>query len=458
MKNSYILFFIVTLIGICIVNTQTLLFVLLTYSSGLIITRILCSDENNESIHLYTYLFSIGALYMLLCFVYMQIHNFKYMFAFDTINYFLPTTQFFSKKDIITAFVEIWSNFSLFSYFKPGYFTYSVLFAYIGKALGADTYMVQQTSILLLYTFSGIVLYKILVRCGFNLEKSFKQTLVIMLCSVAFFYSSQILRDIHILLLYLGVIYYMLDCQFYFSSIVKIVILSLICCTFRIESGLFLIAQLPIYLWININSSKNKDYVILISLVVFGGFLLWILPRIQTLDEIFERNQKFYTDDIASGAGIIGMLQRIPIIGNFLSIIYNMLLPVPFWSRFSPPIGAKYGVEVYNIMRFPVVVAAAFTLLALITIITAFLKKNIREMFFLNTTKPFKYQLFIGFVFLYLQAAIVDQRRLLAYYFVFYILFFVIWNTLNIVQKKSIITYFIGLFSGLQIIGMFLLK
>lgn len=62
----------------------------------------------------------------------------------------------------------------------------------------------------------------------------------------------------------------------------------------------------------------------------------------------------------------------------------------------------------------------------------------------LRISLPLKYQLWIGFVFLFLQSAVVSQRRLLAYYVVFYILFFVIYRytPYNVKRQVNFIVIF----------------
>lgn len=459
MKGSYFFILVSVLAGMLFIDVSSFIFTFAVYCAGLLIIRFISRNDKIDYYKIFTTLFFTGALYMFLCYGYMSYNKFSYLFSFDTINYFLPETERFLKYDsLMIALSKIWDNFSLFGYFKPGYFTYAVIFGFAGKALGVDLYFVQQVSSLLIYAFSGIFVFRIFLKCGFYCTEASKNTIIVMICSIVFFYSSQIMRDIHIMLLFLAVIYYMLDSYFRISSVIKIFVLSLICCTFRIESGLFLFFQVPVYLWLNLNKSNRKNWVFTLSIIIFFLFILWIIPKIDSIFQVFEKNKDYYIEDISQGSGIIGTLQRIPIVGDVLSIIYNMLQPVPFWSRFSPPAAAKYGVEAYNIMRFPVAISATFTFFSLMIFFSSVFSKTVRARCLKALQRPFKIQLLMCFIFLYLQAAVVTQRRLMAYYIIFYVLCFLIWKTLTALQKKTLISYSVLFFIILQLVGFILFK
>src|SRR5690606_17450767 len=117
---------------------------------------------------------------------------------------------------------------------------------------GADFYLGQQVSVLLLYSFVGIVIYKLLIINNFDRKKAYKYTLVICVFSILFFYSSQVLRDVHILLLYLLGIYFTFKKEFSLINLIKIVLITYLCTTLRLESGLFMVILIPIYLLLSL--------------------------------------------------------------------------------------------------------------------------------------------------------------------------------------------------------------
>lgn len=182
-----------------------------------------------------------------------------------------------------------------------------------------------------------------------------------------------------------------------------------------------------------------------------------LLPYATNFSEIFEANRDFYIDDVSSSDGIIGSLQKIPIIGDVLSIIYNAIQPVPFWQKFSPPIGS-HGPQAYNVMRFVSIFSSFFHLIVIVYIIVAVSYTNIRKVVFNKLSKSMKVQLLLGFVFLYLQSAVISQRRLLPYYCVYYILFFVIYTNVTNKEKKDLNILTIVLFILLQVFGAVLLN
>ena len=73
---------------------------------------------------------------------------------------------------------------------------------------------------------------------------------------------------------------------------------------------------------------------------------------------VFEANAEVYTEGIERGEGMIALVQRIPILGDFLSIIYNASQPIPVWSRLDPLKNLQYGGHASNLMNFPKISAA----------------------------------------------------------------------------------------------------
>jgi hypothetical protein len=68
--------------------------------------------------------------------------------------------------------------------------------------------------------------------------------------------------------------------------------------------------------------------------------------------------------------------------------------------------------------------------------------------------KPFMYQLWIGLIFLFIQSAVVSQRRLMPYYVVFYLFFFLIYDNMQPDKKKYLNIVVVGLYVMLQLVGV----
>lgn len=150
--------------------------------------------------------------------------------------------------------------------------------------------------------------------------------------------------------------------DFSIVNLIKIIAIIYINTLFRIETGLFLVVLIPAYLLLTLQSSKYKTLVF-----TFSGLMLFVLfvisvSYINQIQALFASNQEAYVEGITEGSGIIATFQRIPIIGDFISIIYNAAQPLPFWARLEYSGKGSLGPEVYNIMNFPSSFAAFFNM------------------------------------------------------------------------------------------------
>ncbi len=451
----FVLFFILSVFGVAIVDFQTMIYMWFVYMAGIVLSYLLNKGEYKiKAVSLYQTLFLAGATYMLVCYEYMTQHNYRYLLAPDIINYFLPWTEkYVSEGSYWVAIKEIWKNYNFFNRFHTGYFTYSTFFGFLGQSFDANFYVGQQISVLFLYPFVGILVYKLLQSNNFSNEKAYKCTLTISLFSVIFFYSSQILRDIHILLLYLMGIYLTFKKEFSLINLLKIIVIIYINTLFRIETGLFQIVLIPAYLLLTLKTSKYKSIVVASSALVFATMLAFSILYLDKIQFTYERNKKGYSDEIISGDGMISTFQKVPIAGDFASIIYNAVQPLPFWARFQYSGEGGLGPETYNIMNFPLSFSSFFNWFVIVYLFSWLFIKEIRKRTKGYISEPLQYQLWIGLAFLLLQSAVVSQRRLMAYYVIYYILFFIIFNRTEKDSRKYINAVAVGSFALLQLVG-----
>lgn len=242
--------------------------------------------------------------------------------------------------------------------------------------------------------------------------------------------------------------------DFSIVNLIKIIAIIYINTLFRIETGLFLVVLIPAYLLLTLQSSKYKTLVF-----TFSGLMLFVLfvisvSYINQIQALFASNQEAYVEGITEGSGIIATFQRIPIIGDFISIIYNAAQPLPFWARLEYSGKGSLGPEVYNIMNFPRSFAAFFNWIVIVYIFSWLFIKDIKNCTKGYISKPLKYQLWIGLIFLFLQSAVVSQRRLMAYYVIYYIFFFIILNRVDKVNRRYINAVAIFSFGLLQLVGL----
>ena len=419
------------------VDIPTMLFLLLTYFVGVSINKVCWKEDKRYAIKVFHSVFTIGGIYMLMTFMYMTLNNYNTLLSYDSYSYFLPTIKgYLAEGTYSNTFNAIWDNYNFFNRFQSGYFAYATLFGYLSDFLDANFYLCQQISVLLLFSFVSVVIYKLFRVNSFIREKALKYTLVVSFFSILFFYSSQILRDTHILLLYLLGIYFTFKKKFSFINLLKIVFVIYLCTTFRLESGLFMIILLPIYLLLSLQYSKMKIFVVIFSSIIAIGGLALSMIYLPQITELAEANQEAYGGD--KGDGIIGLLQKVPIAGDIASIFYNAVQPVPFWRRFTTTSTNPDDQAVYNIMNFPRSFASFFNWLVIMYIFFWIFNNNIRKRVKPFISKPLSYQLWIGLLFLILQADVISQRRLMPYYVMFYILFFIIYSNLQIKKRKQI--------------------
>lgn len=395
---------------------------------------------------------------MIACYIFMTINNYEYLLSFDTINYFHPRVkEYLDVGNYIEALNKIWGEYSFFQTFQYGYFSYATLFAYIADAFGADFYIGQNLSVLFLYPFVGILIYKLIIVNGIAEVKAYRYAQIISFASIVFTYCFQSMRDLHILLIYLAGIYCTFQKEFSIKRIIIIIVLCLLCCTFRIESGLFLFTLIPIYMLLSLKQSRNKRIVLLVSTGIAICGLVILFPLLNDVSQLAEANYNYYSANIDQGDGVIGFLQRIPIAGDFASIIYTALQPIPSWSLLwiSNP-GMKYGGEAYNIMNFPRIISAFFNCIVIVYLLTWVCSKKLRRRIIMYVPKPLIYNLWMGIIFLYIQSAVVAQRRLMAYYCLFYVLFFIIYTNISANDRKQLTLVSVMAFIGLQFIGLIL--
>lgn len=450
-----IILFIVLIFGIFLVDIQTIVLLTTVYAIGYGIIYFVSRKQHSSELKVYDMLFIVGGVYMLLCYLYMETNGFTYLFSPDIYGTFMPKTEDYLRLNNYTSILsEIWQDYNFFSRDYFGFYTYSIPFAIFSSKIGANLYVSMQISVLLLYSLSGVVIFKLLNVNGFDVKKSYKYTIIISVFSVIFFYSSQYLRDIHIMLLSLMGIYFTFKKEFSTINLLKIIAVILITCTFRIETGLFLFVLIPVYLLLTLQRSRQKTLVFIFSLIIFSIGISLFSSNFPAMKATYKANNEAYIKDISASEGVIGTLQKIPIAGDVASIIYNALLPIPFWSQFTPPPKQPYGYEAYNFMRFPESIASIFNLFILLSIAFWFITKGLKQKIKKQLSKPLVYQLIIGFTYLYLQSAVTSTRRLMAYYVVFYIFAFIIFENMSIGLKRDLYLISFVSFILLQIIGI----
>ncbi len=221
----------------------------------------------------------------------------------------------------------------------------------------------------------------------------------------------------------------------------------------RLESGLFAFLFIPLYIvYIFKQASKNlKIFYIFSSFLVF--YVLYVILRnnFEILFFAYENNQNNYIVGVGSGSGIIASLQNLPpIIGDILSVIYTSIQPIPFWSKLYT--SKAYSIpECYNIMAFPTAVAGFFNFASVFYIVRAIIIKHI------NINLAHKFLLSISLLFLFLQSAVVSQRRVLFGYVILYLMASLSYVYTNKKNRFQFNTFIVFSYILLNLFGVYLL-
>ena len=453
MIKNFLLFVLISISFIFFIDLWTIAYSIVIYTIGFLCISLV--DKNKLSLRIYQSIFLFGLIYIYLCFIYMSSHNYSYLLAWDIENYFLPNVEYFLEfNNIFKAEKENFNDFNILSRYQSGYFAYLIPFAYLSKYLGSNLYISMQFSTLIMACFSGILINKLMLVNNINKKSAYKYTLIICLLSVVFFYSTQLLRDIQVMFFYLLAIYYTFKSDFSFVNLLKIIFIVLVSCTLRVETGLFLALTIPIYLYLTMNKGKNRNLAILSSILIFIISIFLLGLKSSEISEILANNSDYYLES-DKGTGVIGTLQNIPIIGSILAIFYNAIQPFPFWLKLSNSFDINRS-EMYNIMVFPLAIASFFNFIVLFFISFFMLNRKIRKNVTPNIPKPLILNIYAGLLYLYIQATVIDQRRLMAYYIIFYILFFVILKNLSLQDKKNLLYLSFMTYFSLQLVALIL--
>lgn len=456
MAKYFILFNIVALISLLVIDFSTTLVAFIVYFFGMFLLFLVNIKDSRNLIHIisiYQIVFIVGFIYILMCYIYMTLHGYQYLLSPDTYYYFLPTAEsFLQYNNVVAAEIENWRDFNFFSRYHSGYFGYLIPFTYFSSSLGANLQVSLQFSTLLVASLSSVVIFRLFLVNKFESKKAYRYAIIICLFSVVFFYSTQLLRDIHIMFFYLLGIYLTFKKEFSILNLFKLLLVIGTCCTLRIETGLFLFILVPVYLLLTMQYSRKRNVAVFMSFIIATIGIATLAVYSNQITSVFSYNNDIYLES-NKGSGVIGNLQKIPVAGDFLSIVYNAAQPLPFWNKYEPSIEDNRE-EIYNIMTFPLSLASLFNWIVLTFTLTFLLNKNIRVKVSKSISKPLKYNLYVGVIFLYIQSSVIDQRRIMAYYIVFYILFYTIYTNVTIKDRQQLLLAAYSSYTALQFFAL----
>ena len=442
---------ILSFVLMSLVDVNLLMVLVPLWGIAFFILSVLRDDSKQHFRWAYTICFSVGLIYIALCQLYMSAYNYEYLLAYDTIDVFLPRLEDFmsGSRSYGDTLKNIWDDYSFWDRFQVGYYSFIAFWATIANNIDADLYATLQIGTVFTCSFIVVLLCRILQLNGIDSSVGRKYAMLISILSPILLYSTVILRDGLIALVYVYLIY-ICHKQFSWTNVIKIIIASYVCTTLRIETGLFAFVFIPFYFCINWEYIRHNVLAILLFIIVVTGVVFVIMTYMSSIMIVAQANYEYYSEDVSEGTGIIGMLQRIPILGPVLSIFYTFLTPMPCWRRLNPEYWFDGWPEVYNVMQFPTIISALFHFY-LVFYLSSFVLaiKPVK-----NTYKgALKWLVLFALLFLLIQSAIVTQRRILGAYVIFYLVWAITHNKNESSYNRKILNISLICFVLLQIVA-----
>lgn len=233
--------------------------------------------------------------------------------------------------------------------------------------LFGNSIVFQKLLIVALSSYTIVYVHRLLL---FNFTKvfSYKYTLVYMVFSFTMFHSAFLLRDIHIVLIYL-IGFVIVQEDYKLTGLFKLILLLLIAFMFRPSNGLFFSVYIFIYIY---KSRGYQKYVYLILALVIGvaGFIY--------TNQVFEFQGKlnnYYEYAISrSGGSIRGMLYKLPLgLEQIALFIFSQIQPFPNFSYLT---SGDFPANEMNIFRLPESIAAFYWFYTWSLVVGLFISKK----------------------------------------------------------------------------------
>lgn len=254
-----------------------------------------------------------------------------------------PFTSYFVNKDQMTFYTQASTLSNLgywqiiercFTEFEYGdasgaYTLFAILFK-IGKSLGeTDILLFLKSHVVFLSSLIPVVIYKIVIAFNSSICNLHKQILLFAIFSPVFMLSAQLMRDIHVCLLYTILAYVAIRPKFPLRILVMLIIIT-VTYTFRIENGMFatIFFAIPAYSQYKKGGILGKMMIVVIVISLIVSFASVVLGTMNdTLTRFTEKSL-----EEASAGSLGAKLENLPFPINVIGkTIFAQLLPFPVW-------------------------------------------------------------------------------------------------------------------------------
>lgn len=254
-----------------------------------------------------------------------------------------PFTSYFVNRDQMTFYsqastlssLDYWQiigrSFSEFEYGDAaGAFSLFAILFKIGKALGeTDILLFLKSHVVFLSSLIPVMIYKIVIAFNSNIRNLHKQILLFAIFSPVFMLSAQLMRDIHICLLYTILAYVAIRPKFPLRILVMLIITA-ITYTFRIENGMFatIFFAIPAYSQYKKGGILGKMMILVIAILLIISFASIVIDTMNDTLTRFTENSLEEASADSLGAKLENLPFPINVIGKTL---FAQLLPFPIW-------------------------------------------------------------------------------------------------------------------------------
>ncbi|WP_160069586.1 hypothetical protein [Sphingobacterium bovisgrunnientis] len=415
---------------------------------GLIFIKVCFKKKyDNFSAEIFQLFFLIYSLYaFIINEVYIDDGYIDYFIAIDSVKFYSNTQEFLAFNSYLHSIASVGDNYQLNE--VRGYYYISITVGYLANFIQANTYYIQ----LMIISFtSSLVITSVynLLNLYLDNRKSYYYAVIYGFLSYIFAYSANLLRDVHISLLFAVGFYYFLKYKT-LGNLIRLCVILYLISLFRPEHAAFFGVIILLYIFaiiFNENTITNKKMIwsvlgFILLLIVFARFnVLYIW---ELLNSTSERYSELKNEDAAPD-GLGATLLNLPGgIKHIASTAYSQILPFPITSGVSTSRG------IIKILAFPIMLSGIFWFTIWYIIFSGI--KKIKSF-------PGDYQclLFISLVFLvFASAASGDFRRLMAVYPLVYLLAISIYVDVGKLQKIKIIVGSLILYISLHLVYILL--
>ena len=341
--NSHILFSLLAIISISMFgvylddNLSLMVLTLIYIILGIVISYILnIRGDIKNSIYVFFLFFGIYLLYTTV--VHFGLINFYDVtnISSDEIATYAGSNDVYRKLEIGYDFSDIanireYKESPIVRYFN-GYI------ATIANYYGENSILFQKVGVVLFASLIPMVMYGI-SRLYFSEKISIRIAIIYGLFSFVPYLSSTLLRDIHVALMYIITFYIVLQ-RLSIINLFTLIFVSIISYYLRVETGMFMIGFIVIYIFVFIENSIKNRYIrlfIYLSSIAIATIIIFNSPLMDSFEQILTSSNARSAESASSGS-MGAKIAKLPYGINIITLLgFSQIQPFPPIWIFQEP-------------------------------------------------------------------------------------------------------------------------